>query len=114
MKRWSLTAPHRNKPRHVLKATIRISVADLDPATDGRFYSIGFLLPVGIHLRGLAHPHGIPVVVILISLIGGQDHFKLPRNWLARGNARCLPVPFGPFDVIVVAINALVLPFWVI
>ena len=57
---------------------------------------------------------GIGVVVLLISLIGGRIIPSFTRNWLVRENPGRLPVPFGRFDVIVVAIGALALLFWVI
>jgi uncharacterized protein involved in response to NO len=56
---------------------------------------------------------GIGVVVLLISLIGGRIIPSFTRNWLVRENPGRLPVPFGRFDVIVVAIGALALLFWV-
>jgi uncharacterized protein involved in response to NO len=56
---------------------------------------------------------GIAVVVLLISLIGGRIIPSFTRNWLVRENPGRLPVPFGRFDVIVVAIGALALSVWV-
>ena len=55
---------------------------------------------------------GIAVVVLLISLIGGRIIPSFTRNWLVRENPGRLPVPFGRFDVIVVAISALALLCW--
>jgi uncharacterized protein involved in response to NO len=57
---------------------------------------------------------GIGVVVLLISLIGGRVIPSFTRNWLVRENPGRLPVPFGRFDVIVIAIGALALLFWVV
>jgi uncharacterized protein involved in response to NO len=57
---------------------------------------------------------GIAVVVLLISLIGGRIIPSFTRNWLVRENPGRLPVPFGRFDVIVVAIGALALSVWVL
>ncbi len=57
---------------------------------------------------------GIGVVVLLISLIGGRIIPSFTRNWLVRENPGRLPVPFGRFDVIVVAVGALALLFWVV
>ena len=57
---------------------------------------------------------GIAVVVMLISLIGGRIIPSFTRNWLARENSGRLPAPFGRFDMMVVAISALVLLFWVV
>jgi len=56
---------------------------------------------------------GIAVVVLLISLIGGRIIPSFTRNWLVRENPGRLPVPFGRFDVMVVAIGALALSVWV-
>jgi uncharacterized protein involved in response to NO len=76
---------------------------------------------VAFHLE--AHFHGaadvgirvgIAVVVLLISLIGGRIIPSFTRNWLVRENPGRLPVPFGRFDMIVVAVGALALACWVI
>ena len=56
---------------------------------------------------------GIAVVVLLISLIGGRIIPSFTRNWLVRENPGRLPVPFGRFDVVVIAIGALALVCWV-
>ncbi|MGO8912975.1 MAG: NnrS family protein [Bradyrhizobium sp.] len=57
---------------------------------------------------------GIAVVVLLISLIGGRIVPSFTRNWLVRENPGRLPVPFGRFDIIVVAVGALALLSWVV
>ena len=76
---------------------------------------------VAFHLE--AHFHGaanigirigIAVVVLLISLIGGRIVPSFTRNWLARENPGRLPVPFGRFDMIVVAMGALALASWIV
>ena len=76
---------------------------------------------VAFHLE--AHFHGaadigirvgIAVVVLLISLIGGRIVPSFTRNWLVRENPGRLPVPFGRFDMIVVAVGALALASWVV
>jgi len=76
---------------------------------------------VAFHLE--AHFHGaadigirigIAVVVLLISLIGGRIIPSFTRNWLVRENPGRLPVPFGRFDMIVVAIGALALASWIV
>jgi len=69
------------------------------------------------HFRGAADIGiriGIAVVVLLISLIGGRIVPSFTRNWLARENPGRLPVPFGRFDMIVVAIGALALASWIV
>ncbi len=76
---------------------------------------------VAFHLE--AHFHGaadagirigIAVVVLLISLIGGRIVPSFTRNWLVRENPGRLPVPFGRFDILVVATGALALVGWVV
>jgi uncharacterized protein involved in response to NO len=57
---------------------------------------------------------GIAVVVLLISLIGGRIIPSFTRNWLVRENPGRLPVPFGKFDMIVVATSALALLCWAV
>jgi uncharacterized protein involved in response to NO len=57
---------------------------------------------------------GIAVVVMLISLIGGRIIPSFTRNWLVKENPGRLPVPFGYFDMMVVAFGALALLCWVV
>ena len=57
---------------------------------------------------------GIAVVVLLISLIGGRIVPSFTHNWLVRENPGRLPVPFGRFDIVVVALGALALAAWVV
>ena len=57
---------------------------------------------------------GIAVVVMLITLIGGRIIPSFTRNWLVRENPGRLPVPFGRFDIIVLAIGALALVAWIV
>ncbi len=69
------------------------------------------------HLYGLADTGiriGIAVVVLLISLIGGRIIPSFTRNWLVRENPGRLPVPFGRFDMFVVAASAVTLSFWIV
>jgi uncharacterized protein involved in response to NO len=69
------------------------------------------------HFRGLADLGiriGIAVVVLLISLIGGRIIPSFTRNWLVRENPGRLPVPFGHFDMVVVALGALALVSWIV
>jgi uncharacterized protein involved in response to NO len=69
------------------------------------------------HFRGAADVGiriGIAVIVLLISLIGGRIIPSFTRNWLVRENPGRLPVPFGRFDMIVVALGALALVSWIV
>lgn len=55
----------------------------------------------------------IAVVLLLVSLIAGRIVPSFTRNWLApRGEGR-LPIPFGRYDVIVLALSALALGLWI-
>jgi uncharacterized protein involved in response to NO len=71
---------------------------------DAHFYGVA---DIGIRI-------GIAVVVLLISLIGGRIIPSFTRNWLVRENPGRLPVPFGKFDMIVVAVSALALVCWAV
>jgi uncharacterized protein involved in response to NO len=69
------------------------------------------------HFRGAADIGirvGIAVIVLLISLIGGRIIPSFTRNWLVKENPGRLPVPFGRFDMIVVALGALALIGWIV
>jgi uncharacterized protein involved in response to NO len=67
------------------------------------------------HVAGLADYStriGLALAVTLISIIGGRIIPSFTRNWLARENPGRLPVPFGRFDVAVIAAGALTLVAW--
>jgi uncharacterized protein involved in response to NO len=69
------------------------------------------------HFRGAADYSiriGIGVVVLLISLIGGRIIPSFTRNWLVRENPGRLPVPFARFDMLIVAVGAIALAFWIV
>ena len=69
------------------------------------------------HFYGVADASiriGIAVVVMLISLIGGRIIPSFTRNWLARENPGRLPAPFARFDMLVIAISALILVLWMV
>src|SRR5450755_2133602 len=77
--------------------------------------NVGFHIEA--HLQGAADTGirvGIAVVVLLISLIGGRIVPSFTRNWLVRENPGRLPVPFGRFDIVVVALGAVALVCWVV
>jgi uncharacterized protein involved in response to NO len=72
---------------------------------------------VEAHLEGAADLSiriGIAVIVLLIALIGGRIVPSFTRNWLVRENPGRLPVPFGRFDVITIALAALALLAWIV
>ena len=77
--------------------------------------NVAFHLEAHFHgAADIAIRFGIAVVVLLIALIGGRIVPSFTRNWLVRENPGRLPVPFGRFDMIVVAIGALALTSWVV
>lgn len=68
------------------------------------------------HLAGSADYSiriGISVVVLLLSLIGGRIIPSFTRNWLVKMNPGRLPIPFGRFDGVVIALTALTLLAWI-
>jgi len=68
------------------------------------------------HLSGAADTGiriGIAVAVLLISLIGGRIIPSFTRNWLVRENPGHLPVPFGRFDMVTIAVSAAALVAWI-
>ena len=84
---------------------------------------LGLLLAGNVAFHLEAHFHGaadiavrfgIAAVVLLIALIGGRIVPSFTRNWLVRENPGRLPVPFGRFDIIVVAVGALASLCWVV
>jgi uncharacterized protein involved in response to NO len=72
---------------------------------------------VEAHVEGAADISirvGIAVIVLLIALIGGRIVPSFTRNWLVRENPGRLPVPFGRFDLITIAVGALALLSWIV
>jgi uncharacterized protein involved in response to NO len=68
------------------------------------------------HRDGLADVSiriGVAIIVLLISLIGGRIIPSFTRNWLVKENPGRLPVPFGRFDVAVLAASAAGLLLWI-
>lgn len=68
------------------------------------------------HFKGAADDGlriGISVVVLLIVLIGGRIIPSFTRNWLVKDNPGRLPVPFGRFDMMTVAVSAAALLAWI-
>jgi uncharacterized protein involved in response to NO len=68
------------------------------------------------HFSGIAEyasRGGIAFVIALIMLIGGRIVPSFTRNWLARRPPGPMPVPFGRFDALVVAISVAALVIWV-
>jgi uncharacterized protein involved in response to NO len=57
---------------------------------------------------------GVAVIIVLISLIGGRIIPSFTRNWLARKNPGRFPVPFGRFDIAILAVSVLAFLSWVL
>ncbi len=57
---------------------------------------------------------GIATAVLLITLIGGRVIPSFTRNWLVQNAPGRLPIPFGKFDAITVAVTAFTLLIWVL
>ena len=57
---------------------------------------------------------GIALVVTLICVIGGRIVPSFTRNWLARREPGRLPVPFGRFDAIAMAVGVCAMVAWVV
>jgi uncharacterized protein involved in response to NO len=56
---------------------------------------------------------GEAAVLLLITIIGGRIIPSFTRNWLARENPGRMPVSFGHFDAIVIAISVAALVLWI-
>ena len=69
------------------------------------------------HLHGLAEYStraGIGLIVTLVCVIGGRIVPSFTRNWLARREPGRLPIPFGRFDAIAMAVGACAMMAWVV
>ena len=62
----------------------------------------------------VARRFAIALVVMLLTLIAGRIVPSFTRNWLAQQSQGRLPVPFGRFDKIVLALTAPSLILWVV
>jgi len=56
---------------------------------------------------------GLAAIIMLILIIGGRIVPSFTHNWLARGNPGRLPVPFGRFDVVALALGGMGLVLWI-
>jgi len=57
---------------------------------------------------------GIVAILILIMLIGGRIIPSFTHNWLVRENPGRLPISFGQFDAMAIALGAIGLLAWII
>jgi uncharacterized protein involved in response to NO len=72
---------------------------------------------VEAHLDGVAGYStraGIALVVTLVCVIGGRIVPSFTRNWLARREPGWLPVPFGRFDAVAMAVGVCAMIAWVV
>jgi uncharacterized protein involved in response to NO len=56
---------------------------------------------------------GIAATVLLIMLMGGRIIPSFTRNWLAKRGPGRLPVPFGRFDIVAMAMSGAALAAWI-
>lgn len=56
---------------------------------------------------------GIGATILLISLVGGRIIPSFTHNWLVRENPGRLPVPFGRYDMMTLAVSALAFAVWI-
>ncbi|PZR87204.1 MAG: short-chain dehydrogenase [Stutzerimonas stutzeri] len=60
-----------------------------------------------------ARRFAIAVILMLVVLIAGRIVPSFTRNWLAQRGEGRMPVPFGTYDKIVLALTAVALVLWV-
>jgi uncharacterized protein involved in response to NO len=87
----------------------------LIPVTILALANLGF--HVEAHLFGAAEfalRTGMTAILILLMLIGGRIVPSFTRNWLVRENPGRLPLPFGKFDMVAIALSVAALCLWVI
>jgi uncharacterized protein involved in response to NO len=65
-------------------------------------------------IAGFGTRIGIAAAIALISLIGGRVIPSFTHNWLSRENPGRLPVPFGQFDIAVLAVSVAALALWIV
>jgi len=56
----------------------------------------------------------IAVVLLLVALIAGRIVPSFTRNWLAQRDVGQMPVPFGRYDKVVLALSAMAVSLWVV
>ena len=69
------------------------------------------------HFNGMADYGvrlGIAAAIMLVMLIGGRIVPSFTRNWLVRQNPGRLPVPFGTFDMVSMAVSGGALIAWIV
>jgi uncharacterized protein involved in response to NO len=69
------------------------------------------------HMAGVAEYSsraGIALVITLVGVIGGRIVPSFTRNWLARQERGRMPIPFGRFDAVAMAVTVVALTAWVV
>jgi uncharacterized protein involved in response to NO len=102
-------------------------MAAIEVAAGRNWRNLMVVVPVGLLLAANAAFHleavrtgtsdigrrlGFAVVIFLITLIGGRIVPSFTRNWLVQRRAARLPVPFGRYDGLCLAVGALALLLW--
>ncbi len=78
-------------------------------------FNIGFHAEAHVFgVAGISARAAIAAILILIMLIGGRIVPSFTRNWLSRENPGRLPLPFGRFDVLSIALSTAALCLWVV
>jgi uncharacterized protein involved in response to NO len=87
----------------------------LVPVTVLALANAGFHLEA--HVSGAADVAvraGVTAILTLLMLIAGRIVPSFTRNWLARENPGRLPLPFGTFDAVAIAVGTAALCIWTV
>ncbi|MDI1266602.1 MAG: NnrS family protein [bacterium] len=83
----------------------------------GLLAAVNLAFHLEAHFAGLAEyatRSGVAIVIVLVALIGGRIIPSFTRNWLARQAPGPMPVPFGRFDAVTMAMTVAVLALWIV
>jgi uncharacterized protein involved in response to NO len=83
----------------------------------GLLAAVNLAFHLEAHFAGLAEyatRTGVAIVIVLVALIGGRIIPSFTRNWLARQAPGPMPVPFGRFDAVTMAMTVAVLALWIV
>lgn len=76
--------------------------------------NIAFHLEAGLAgSADVARRFAIAVILLLVALIAGRIVPSFTRNWLAQRGQGRMPIPFGRYDKVVLAVSAAALGLWV-
>ena len=85
------------------------------PVTVLAVANVGF--HVETHVAGIAEfstRAGVAAILALIMLIGGRIVPSFTHNWLVRANPGRLPISFGKFDALTIAVSVGALIWWIV